>query len=143
MIDCDVNIERGWIDERQIKKWARGTFKFLKIKNAAISVAVVDNKTIKKINKKYRNKNKPTDVLSFSEKDSSRFPCFFKNFLGEVVMSFEKTVEDAKEDGAAAEQIFKKLLVHGILHLLGYDHEKSKTEEKKMLELQKRILVKI
>lgn len=143
MIFCDVNIEKGGIKEAQIKKWAGMIFKFLKIKDAGISVAVVDNKAIKKINRQYRNKNKPTDALSFREKESAGFPGSAKNFLGEIIISFEKTIEEAKEDKETVEETFKKLLAHGILHLLGYDHEKSKKEEKKMLELQERILKKI
>jgi probable rRNA maturation factor len=143
MIACEVNIEKGGIKERQIKKWSELVFKFLKIKNAGISVAVVDNETIKKINKKYRNKNKPTDVLSFGEKDAENFPKFSKNFLGEIIISFEKAVEEAKEDKETIEEMFKKLLAHGILHLLGYDHETSKMEEKKMFALQEKILKKI
>jgi probable rRNA maturation factor len=143
MIFCEINREKGRIKEELVEKWARAIFKFLKIKNAGISVAVVDNETIKKINKKYRNKNKPTDVLSFREKESASFPGSAKNFLGEIIISFEKTVEEAKEDGETVEETFKKLLAHGILHLLGYDHEKSEVEEKKMLNLQTEILKKI
>jgi len=143
MIFCEISREKGRIKEESVEKWAKDIFKFLKIKDAGISIAIVDNEIIKKINKKYRNKNKPTDVLSFSERDSMNFPKFAKNFLGEIIISWEKTVEEAKEDKETTEETFKKLLTHGILHLLGYDHEKNKLEEKKMLELQGKILKKI
>lgn len=143
MIFCEINRTGGKVKEELVKKWVKEIFKFLKIKNAEISVAIVDNNTIKKINKKYRNKNKPTDVLSFEEKDLEKFPGSAKNFLGEIIISFQKVVEESKEDKETIEETFKKLLTHGILHLLGYDHEKSKKEERKMLLLQEKILKKI
>lgn len=79
-----------------------------------ISLAFVSKEEIKKLNKKYRGKNKPTDVLSFDLKE--------KNYLGEVVICPE-VVKEKKED-------IIKIFIHGILHLCGYNHEKNSDAEK-------------
>ena len=86
-----------------------------------ISIAFVSSAEIKKLNKKYRKKNKPTDVLSFGR------VLGFKSNLAEVVICPEIVKKNGDE--------LAKMLVHGILHILGYDHEKS---EKKAIEMEKK-----
>lgn len=132
----------GGPDEKFIKSVAKKTFTILDIEEAEISVAVVRNKIIRILNRKYRGKNKPTDVLSFGEKDAGKYFSVPKKekYLGEIVISFEETKKEAREEGKSAREIFKKLLVHGILHLLGHEHEKGGAKEKKMFDMQEKIL---
>ena len=85
-----------------------------------ISLAFVGKKEIQELNKKYRKKNKPTDVLSFNLDE--------KDCLGDIVIC----PEIVKEKGEEMLEVF----VHGILHLLGYDHERSKKDEEIMLNKQ-------
>ena len=96
-----------------------------------LSLAFVSSKEIQKINKKYRKKNKPTDVLSFEK------VFHFKDNFSEVIICPEVVKQSLKNPNKA---IFKKelakVLTHGILHTLGYDHEVSKAEEERMNKKQ-------
>ena len=118
---------------------------------AEVSVTVVDNKEIQEINKTYRNIDKATDVLSFPmyqyEKaadfdnldDSAFNPESGELLLGDIVISAEKVTAQAKEYGHSKEREFAFLLVHSMLHLLGYDHMEE--EERLVMESkQKEIL---
>ncbi len=118
---------------------------------AEVSVTVVDDKEIQKINKTYRNIDKATDVLSFPmyqyEKaadfdnldDSAFNPESGELLLGDIVISAEKVTAQAKEYGHSKEREFAFLLVHSMLHLLGYDHMEE--EERLVMESkQKEIL---
>ncbi len=88
----------------------------------SVSIALVDEKKIKEINKKYRKKDEATDVLSFSycESDSFCKDCM----LGEIIICPSQVKKRKKE--------LNEVLIHGVLHLLGYDHEKNKKEAKIM-----------
>ena len=118
---------------------------------AEVSVTVVDNKEIQEINKIYRNIDKATDVLSFPmyeyEKaadfdnldDSAFNPESGELLLGDIVISAEKVTAQAKEYGHSKEREFAFLLIHSMLHLLGYDHMEE--EERLVMESkQKEIL---
>lgn len=85
-----------------------------------ISVALLSSSEIKKLNKIYRHKNKVTDVLSFNLED--------ENILGEIVICLEQTKKQAREKNKSIKSELKLLLLHGTLHLLGYDHEKGASE---------------
>ena len=110
-------------------------YRFIK-KNVSLTILLSDNKNIKKLNKKFRNKNKPTDVLSFpSEKklNIKKYP-----YLGDIVISYEfmnkpKTLKNLKFKNKVI-----KTFIHGFLHLLGYDHIKIK-DFKKMLKEEEKI----
>jgi len=99
-----------------------------------ISIAFVAKSEMQKLNKKFRGIDKPTDVLAFGEnlKSEYRNPKFFD--LGEVVICPE-VVEEKKET-------IEEVLVHGILHLCGYDHEKSEKEAEEMESQEKKYLSK-
>ena len=97
-----------------------------------ISLAFVDREEIKRINKKFRKKNKATDVLSFGLKE--------RGYLGEVVICPEVVAENAKKYSNTFKAEMMKVFVHGILHLLGYDHEKSKRQAEEMEKKQKKYL---
>ena len=102
------------------------------LKGYEFSLLVTSDEEIQKINLAKRGKDKATDVLSFPiiEKD---LPDGYK-ILGEVVISIDTMRKQAREIGHSDKEEFYRLLVHGILHLLGFDHEKSAYEEKRMQE---------
>lgn len=109
-----------------------------------ISVTIVDNDYIHEINRTYRHKDLPTDVISFAFLDGNpeRDNLFHSKkmvVLGEIYISYQKAEEQAKEYGHSLERELKFLFVHGLLHLLGYDHMNEK-DEKIMFALQDEIL---
>jgi probable rRNA maturation factor len=106
----------------------------------SLSLAFVDKEEIKKLNKKYRGKNKSTDVLSFGEDSKCQIPNSEFNYLGEVVICPAVVKENAKKYGAPFSREIIKVFVHGILHLLGYDHEASEKEAKEMEAKEKHYL---
>lgn len=92
-----------------------------------LTVVFVTAKEIKKLNKQFRGKDKPTDILSFAD--------IMDEQLGELILCPEIIVKQAKEHGLTQKQEYAYMLLHGVLHLLGYDHEEP-TEAKKMFKLQ-------
>lgn len=110
----------------------------LKIKNTEVSLTLVTDKAIKRLNHSYRQINKPTDVLSFDQD----IIVAGKTMLGDIVISTETTRKQALAAGKTFKEEFCMLSIHGLLHLLGYDHATAK-EEKVMFTLQNSILKKV
>ena len=109
-----------------------------------MSVTIVDNDYIHDINRTYRHKDSPTDVISFAFLDDNpeRDNLFHSKqmvVLGEIYISADKAKEQAKEYGHSLDREMRFLFVHGLLHLLGYDHMKEE-DEKVMFNLQDEIL---
>ena len=109
-----------------------------------LSVTIVDNAYIHEINKTYRHIDRPTDVISFAFLDDNpkrdeMFQSGQMVVLGEIYISFEKAQEQATSYGHSLERELKFLFVHGLLHLLGYDHM-VKEDEEIMFRLQDEIL---
>ncbi len=103
----------------------------------SISVVLIGSKKMKEINYKYRGKNYLTDVLSFSFIDETHED---EIYLGEILINPEKALIQARQYRATFWQEINRLLVHGILHLLGYDHEASPQDAKKMRQMENKIL---
>jgi probable rRNA maturation factor len=120
----------------QLKKIALKILHLLDQNQAELSVVLVDNAEIRKLNAKFRAKDYPTDVLSFPADDE--LPTGVR-LLGDVVISVEKAKRQAKERRRSLNQEMAFLLIHGIVHLLGYDHERSVKEARIMESLEKRI----
>nr|WP_245943743.1 rRNA maturation RNase YbeY [Fusobacterium necrogenes] len=95
-----------------------------------ISLLLTGNEEIQIINREYRDKNEPTDVISFAYHETEDFDIGPYDTLGDIVISLEKVEEQAKEYNHSSKREFFYVLTHGILHLLGYDHidENSKKE---------------
>lgn len=107
-------------------------------KNSLLNVIFIDNEEILKLNKTYRNIGKPTDVLSFAFNDNKRIETEI-NMLGDIYISIDKMKEQAKNYQHSEKRELSFLVVHGILHLLGYNHI-EKSEEKIMFNEQDKIL---
>ena len=88
----------------------------------------MDNKDIKKLNHKYRHKNRATDVLSFSQEKEEKVACPLF-LLGDVVISVERAKSQAREYGHTFKDEMRILIRHGILHLLGYTHKQMGKNE--------------
>lgn len=123
----------------EVRKFIDFALKDQKLDNVVFNVIIIDNEEIHKINKEYRGIDRPTDVISFALEDDDTFVVMDKRILGDIYISIDKAREQATEYGHSLLRELCFLTIHGILHLLGYDHMKE-SEEKIMLELQERIL---
>ncbi len=99
-------------------------------KDFSVSLAVVGPAIMKRLNKQYRSVNQVTDVLSFPYSENT----------GEIVICYNQAVKQAKEKDNALKNELCWLIIHGLLHLLGYDHEKSEHQARKMRNLETKIL---
>ncbi|MDR1059177.1 MAG: rRNA maturation RNase YbeY [Treponema sp.] len=112
----------------------------LKRKNWDLSVLFCGNGTIKRLNAEYRNRNEPTDVLSFILGETVPDPKGGSRYLpGDIVVSLDALAENARYFGVSPDEELRRLLIHGILHLDGLDHRTNKPGEP-MLQLQEKIL---
>ena len=111
--------------------------------DADVSVTLCDNSYIRKLNKKYRGKDKSTDVLSFPIYEDGDFDigeCISGAVLGDIVISLERAREQAVEIGSYFLKEVAFLAIHSTLHLLGYDHERSTEEDELQCRKQREII---
>lgn len=101
--------------------------------DAELSIVVTDDPGIKALNRQYRNRPEPTNVLAFSMREGE-FGDMHPDILGDVVISMESAAREAHDLGISAEARFKFLLIHGILHLMGYGHEAGADQRRRMEE---------
>ena len=110
---------------------------------AHISVTFTDNEGIRALNREYRDKDAATDVLSFPQYDfaagETPDPAFLCE-LGDIVISLERAKEQVKEIGHGFKREVAFLTVHSVLHLLGYDHEKSEADDEEMCRRQRELV---
>jgi probable rRNA maturation factor len=116
------------IDPRRIRRVLRKLTKILDCPDREISLLLVDNEQIRCINRQYLDRDRPTNVISFSlgEGDCG---CVNPQILGDIVISVERAVQDAAEGGLTLNEELDFLLIHGLLHLLGYQHEGVEEDE--------------
>ncbi len=114
------------------------------LKKMEISILLTGNLGIRKLNKQWRKKDRATDVLSFpqyTEAELKNFPMKRTSWsLGDVVLNVERARVDAKKNKITLRAELDRLLIHGIVHLLGYDHELGEKEAKRMERLEKYLL---
>ena len=150
MIDAEVLVEfNDWkkiiknpkeLIFKSIKKFPK-KYRFIN-KKAHISILLTNNKKIKFLNKKFRKKNKPTDILSFPNFNEKNLKKNIKNkkfYLGDIAISHEEFVRKNKLE---LKNSFLKLFIHGFLHLLNFDHKLNK-DFKKMNFVEKEIFKKV
>lgn len=129
-----------------IREAVEATLDFEDYRNVCeVSVTFTDNEGIRELNNKFRQIDRPTDVLSFPlfdfDGESDEPPVDdIMNMLGDIVISLEKAQEQAEEFGHSFEREVAFLCVHSMLHLLGYDHETSEEDDKNMRARQSEIM---
>ncbi len=99
--------------------------------DAELSILIVDDQQIAQFNREYLNRAGPTNVIAFPMR-AGRFADITPNLLGDVVISAETAHREGQSAGLSMQDRFDQLLIHGILHLCGYDHENTKTEARRM-----------
>ena len=124
--------------KKKLKKIPK-IMKFFKDKEVTFTILLTNSFNMKKLNKKFRNRNKPTDVLSFPffSSNNLKFLKQKKFYIGDIATSYEIVNLRSKKNNFTTE--FDKVWVHGFLHLLGYDHVKDRNYYK-MNKIEKRIL---
>jgi len=118
------NLTLGEVDEEFLKGVAKKILKGENKKELNLSIVFVGESRIKKLNKEYRGKNRVTDVLSFGDG------------LNEIVICLQEVKKNARKFNSNFKKELARVLIHGILHLLGYEHEKEKKEAEKMEKKQ-------
>jgi probable rRNA maturation factor len=135
-VDITDKVGSKKVSVRKIQGAARSILKYLDQDQSELSLMLVDNRKIKELNSRYRSKNEPTDVLSFSPGEG--LPGGVR-LLGDVVISLEQAEKQAARRKKTLEEEVESLLIHGILHLLGYDHERSRSEARVMRGMERKI----
>jgi probable rRNA maturation factor len=139
---------QGCVDKRWLRRLVKESLAAHGVDTEMeLSLLITDDATVCDLNKKYRGKDKTTDVLSFAleadkrSKASAGFvmPPGEMVHLGEVIVSYPKAAEQAAERNRAVDDELALLVVHGVLHLLGYDHNKP-AREREMRSLEQRVL---
>lgn len=127
-----INDLTGKVKElKQIKNQAKSILSYLKLSSSTeVSISFIDDSYMRELNLKYKDNNRTTDVLSFPQEGE---------LLGDILISVDKATAQSEKLGHTFEQEVRRLVVHGILHLLGYDHKKLK-EARLMEEKEKEIL---
>ena len=137
--EAETKLRISWMNI--IGDVVEGTLDYMKFKKQAeVSVSIVDEKEIKKLNKEFRNINKVTDVLSFPIGDVN--PETKEVVLGDIVLCADKVIAQANAYGHTRKRELAFLTCHSMLHLLGYDHIDDK-EREEMEALQSKILDKL
>lgn len=143
VLDLSLEIEgfEEEITEEKVEKYIGDVLRgeFDSDKPVYLSVALVGNEDIQRINRDYRGKDQPTDVISFAYHETEDFNIGPYDTLGDIVISLERVKEQAADYGHTFQREFYYVLTHGLLHLLGYDHIEE-DEKKEMREKEEEIL---
>ncbi len=145
MVDIDITYDiediEEYFDEEKIRPYVEHILKNEKEnfdeKDFYVSFLITNNEVIHKINRDYRNMDKPTDVISFAYNETENEGPV--EVIGDIIISIDKVKEQAKEFGHSNEREFFYLLTHGMLHILGHDHMKD-DEKAVMREKEERYL---
>ncbi len=135
-----VSTRRRWPGVRaaQVRRDATRMLAALRV-DAELSVALVDDAEMRGLNATYRGADRPTDVLAFAQHEGEN-AALHPELLGDVVISLDTAARQAAQRAAAVADEVRTLLAHGLLHLLGYDHERSPAEARRMFAAQRRLL---
>ena len=128
------NLTTNFVDEKFLKGVVEKVLKSENRKKSNLSVVLVGAGRMRKFNKRYRKKNKVTDVLSFGR--SKKFPTTPESELGEIVICPQAVKKNAKKFDLSYNKELTRVLIHGVLHLLGYEYEKNEREAEKMEKKQ-------
>ena len=127
------------LSNRKLKQKLKTVLNALGCRDVELSVYLTDDKEISELNKRYLGRTGPTNVLAFPISGGPP-PDPETGMLGDVVISVETAVSESKSMGEALTETISRLLVHGILHLLNYDHERSSDDADIMETEQRRVL---
>lgn len=122
---------RRRIRQAGIRQMARAILNALDCPDSELSILIEDDKGIAGLNQKYLHRKGPTNVIAFPMRDGNS-PVMNPDILGDVVISIETAAREGDDAGTGMKRRFAELLIHGILHLFGYDHENNEHEARRM-----------
>jgi probable rRNA maturation factor len=125
-----------------LQRTARILIDALKRPDAELSVLLVDDRRIAALNREFLDREGPTNVIAFPMQEG-RFAELHPTLLGDVVISVDTAAAEAERAGIAFERRLAELLVHGVLHLCGYDHEHDRTQARRMAAKSRAIMKQI
>lgn len=136
--DLETNVYDAFFDDlsedNYLKQYIKEILKSEEVKSDKpfyLSIMLTDNKSIQVINRDYRGKDSPTDVISFAYHETEDFDIGPYDVLGDIIISLERVEEQRIEYNHSFEREFFYVLTHGVLHILGYDHIDE--EDKKIM----------
>jgi len=127
------------INLREFRKKARKILEILGLTKKELSILLTDDPTIAELNQRYLDRTGPTNVIAFPMHEGP-YADINPHLLGDVVISTETAHRQAQEAGLTAHDMLDRLLVHGILHLVGYDHERSQEERHRMEQKEQEVI---
>lgn len=141
MYDVINNYQNQIPEFKEIEEYIKYLVKELNLDKCMFNIIFINDEEIHKINKEYRKVDRPTDVISFALEDNKDIE--YKDFrlLGDIYISVDRAIEQAKEYNHSLKRELCFLSTHGVLHLLGYDHQ-TKEDEEEMFTKQKELLEK-
>ena len=136
-----ANLTRGDLDEGFVRKAIEKTLQYLEIKGTiSLGVAFVGRERMRKLNKDFRGKDQATDVLSFARGGKFVVPANEGEYAGEIIVCVSVVKNQAKSAGVSFQRELAHILIHGTLHLFGYEHEKSQKDTEKMHATEEEIM---
>ena len=123
------------LDRRRVRKVTEDLLTYSGLENRDLSILFTDNKQIRKINRTYFNKDRPTNVISFSYVDG--LPC---EVAGDLIISLERACEESASSGIPFYERIFSLIIHGLLHVQGFDHETGERAARRMRYRAKKLL---
>jgi probable rRNA maturation factor len=146
-VEYEVPTYAKSFDEDMVVSWVNRVLKRLDKDEVELSISFVSDNEIQKLNKEYRDLDMSTDILSFVQSDSQDDDDFWPNelaenltVLGDMIISPDALSRNCEDFGATEKDELKRLLIHGVLHLLGMDHKTNDFKNEEMLILQEDIL---
>ncbi len=135
-----INRQRGQtVNTKELLKFSQTALVAIRQSSKTVTVVFVSDASIKKLNRQFRGKNYATDVLSFPTA-AEVFEDPKRSHLGEIVISAERAAAQAKQNGLTFKNEVEQLILHGLLHLCGYDHETDDGEMNRLeLKLRRKL----
>ncbi|MFN3395931.1 MAG: rRNA maturation RNase YbeY [Thermodesulfovibrionales bacterium] len=126
--------------QRRLKKESLFLLNHFNLSNAELSILLVSDSEMERLNSTFRGKKKTTDVLSFPIYNSLKeTPSKGEVLIGDIVINLKAAMRQAQQFGISDYEEIRRLLIHGFLHLLGYDHERNRYQEMKMKKKEKEL----
>ena len=142
----DNSVKKSGLKNARLRAFLELCLSACELGHRTVHLSVVADDEIQALNRQWRSKDKPTDVLSFSQVEAAADDGFPMDVfpgpqpLGDIIISFETAARQAREIGHSVDQEYQRLIVHGFLHLLGHDHVNGGRQAAKMKREEERLL---